>query len=52
MSFARNVGKSISKNLGNKWNQKIFVNAKQSATDESKTASKRATKKQQKQLVV
>ena len=52
MSFARSMGKNISKNLGNKWNQKIFDNAKQFATDELKTASKRAIKKQQKQLVV
>ena len=46
MSFARNmsknVGKNISKNKGSKYNHKIFDNAKKSATDVIKTASKRA----------
>ena len=41
MSFA----KSISKNLINKYSQKLIDTAKKSATDAIKTASQRATQK-------
>ena len=39
--FAKNIGKTLS----NKYNRKLFGNAKKSATDAIKTASKRAIKK-------
>ena len=42
MSFVRNVGENISKNLTNKYSQKLLDPAKQSATDANETASKRA----------
>ena len=45
MSFVRNVGENISKNLTNKYSQKLLDPAKQSATDANKTASKRAIEK-------
>ena len=41
LSFARKVGKSKSKNLSSKYNQKLLDHAKQSATDALKTASKK-----------
>ena len=44
LSFAKNmgkkIGKTISKNLGSKYCQKLLDHAKQSATDALKTASK------------
>ena len=46
LSFAKNM----SKNLNNKYSQKLFD--KVDAMDAIKTASKRAIKKQQKQLVI
>ena len=46
LSFAKNM----SKNLNNKYSQKLFD--KVDAMDVIKTASKRAIKKQQKQLVI
>ena len=46
LSFAKNMGK----NLNNKYSQKLFD--KVDAMDAIKTASKRAIKKQQKQLVI
>ena len=33
LSFARNMGKNISKDLSGKYSQKLFNHAKQSATD-------------------
>ena len=46
MSFAKimgkNIGKNINKNLSGKYNQKLIDDAKQSATDAFKTASKRS----------
>ena len=48
LSFAKN----ISKNLSNKYGQKLLDSAKTSTADAIKTTSKRANKKkQQKQLV-
>ena len=41
MSFAKNIGKSLS----NKYGQKLFDSAKKSTTDTIKTASKRAIQK-------
>ena len=44
-SFAKNMGThatKVSKNLNNKYGQKLLDSAKKSATDEIKTASKRA----------
>ena len=41
LSFAKNIGKSIS----NKCNQKLVGSAKKSATDATKTASKRSIQK-------
>ena len=45
LSFAKNmgkiIGKNISKNLGGKHSKKLFDYAKQSATDALKTASKK-----------
>ena len=49
LSFAKN----ISKNLSNKYGQKLLDSAKTSTADAIKTTSKRANKKkQQKQLVI
>ena len=46
LSFAKNTGKKIAKNisksLNSKYGQKILDHAKQSATDALKTSSKRA----------
>ena len=51
LPFAKNIGRNIvkntSKNLSSKNIQKIIDHAKQSATDEIKTASKRAIQKAQ-----
>ena len=51
LAFAENIGRNIvkntSKNLSSKNSQKIIDHAKQSATDEIKTASKRAIQKAQ-----
>ena len=53
LSFARNMGENVSKNLSSKYSQKLLDHAKQSATDALKTASERAIKKkQQKRLVI
>ena len=56
LSFAKNMGKIISKNVSKKLNgrysQKFLNHAKQSAVDALKTASKKQFKKQQKQLVI
>ena len=48
LSFAKNIGK----NIGSKYSQRLVDNAKKSATDAIKTASKRAIQKQQKQLEI
>ena len=48
LSFAKNTGKSLS----NKYGQKLFDSAKKSTTDAYQAASKRAFKKQLKQLVI
>ena len=45
LSFAKNIGKTISKNLNDKYNQKLFDHAKKSATDALKTSSKRVIQK-------
>ena len=49
MSFAKSMGKiiskNISKNLSCKYNQKLFDQTKQSATYAFRTASKRAIQK-------
>ena len=45
LSFAKNMGThatKTAKNLSNKYGQKLLDNAKKSATDAIKTASKRA----------
>ena len=41
LSFAENMGRSISKSLSSKDSQKLLDHAKQSATDALKTSSKR-----------
>ena len=46
LSFARNMGKSLS----NKYSRKLFDSAKKPVTDAIKTASKRAIQKTAKQL--
>ena len=43
--MSKNVGKNISKNKGSKYSHKIFDNAKKSAADVIKTASKRVIQK-------
>ena len=48
LSFAKNMGKSLSKKYG----QKLLDSAKKSTTAAIKTASKKEFKKQQKQLVI
>ena len=48
LSFAKNM----STHLSNKYGQKLIDSAKKSATNAIKTASKRAFKKQQKELVI
>ena len=45
------LGKSISKNLSNKYSKKFIDHAEQSATDTPKTVSKKAIQ-QQKQPVI
>ena len=45
LPFARNMVKTISKNLNTKYSQKILDHAKQSTTDALKTALKRAIQK-------
>ena len=45
LSFARNTGKNISKNVSSRYSQKLFDHAKQCATDELKTVSKRTIQK-------
>ena len=49
LSFAKNIGKNISKdkssNLSGKYSQKLLDHVKRSATDALKTTSKRVIKK-------
>ena len=45
MSFAKNMGRNLSKNLGSKYSQKLIDHAKLSATDVLKTSSKRFIQK-------
>ena len=45
MPFAKNVGKTVTKNVNSKYSQKLLGHAKQSATDAPKTASKKANQK-------
>ena len=56
MSFAKNmvrsIGKNISKNLNNMYSQKLLDHTKESATDVFKTALKREIQKQQKEVVI
>ena len=44
-SMVKNIGKSLSKNLNNKFSQKHLDHAKQSATSVIKTTSKKAIQK-------
>ena len=48
LSFTKNIGRNIGKNLSSKYTQKPVDNAKQSATDERQTASKRTIQKSSK----
>ena len=52
LSFAKNIGKNISKNVKGKYSQKLLDHARQSATHALKTTSKRVTQKKHKQLVI
>ena len=56
MSFGQNIskntGKNLNKNLSSKYSQKLLDHAKQSSTDTFKTASKWATEKNLKQLMM
>ena len=56
LSFAKNMGKDIGKNIiksfTGKYGQKLLDHAKKSATDALKTSSKRDIQKKQKQLVI
>ena len=45
LSFAKNFGKNISRNLISKYSQKLLDHSKKSTTDALKTASKRAIQK-------
>ena len=45
LSFCKNIGKDISKNLSGKYGQNLPDHAKQSATDSIKTVSKREIQK-------
>ena len=45
LSFARNMGKNISKTLSGIYSQKLLDNAKESATDALKTVSRSAIQK-------
>ena len=48
LSFARNIGThaaKVAKNMSNKYSQKLVDTAKKSATDATKTVSKRAIQK-------
>ena len=48
LSFAKNMGRhvnKVTKNLSNKYSQKLLDSAKKSTTDATKTASKRAIQK-------
>ena len=45
MSFDKNVGKNINKNISGKYNQKCFDHAKQCVTGALKTTSKGVIKK-------
>ena len=49
--MVKDICKNISKNMSCKCNQKPLNHFKQSTTDALKSVSKRAIKKQQKQLV-
>ena len=48
----KNTGKSLSKNLSDKYGQKVFDHARQSTADALKTTSKKVIQKQQKRLVI
>ena len=50
LSFAKNMGKKLSKNLRSKYSQKLLDHAKKN--DRLKTASKKQFKTQLKQLVI
>ena len=45
LSFAKNMGRRISKNVSSKYSQKLLDHTKQSATDALKTASKKVIQK-------
>ena len=45
LSFAKNMGKNISKRMKGKYSQKLFNQMKQLAIDALKTTSKRVLKK-------
>ena len=44
--------KELNENLSSKYNQKLLIHSKQSATNVLKTASKKIFKNQQKQLLI
>ena len=50
--MGKNIVQNISKNVGGKYGQKLHDHAKKSTTDALKNSSKRATQKQQKQLLI
>ena len=52
LSFAKNMVKNISKSLSGKYHQKRLDHAKKSTADALKSASERAIKKQQMQMVI
>ena len=49
LSFAKDIGKNISKSLNSKSNKKPLDHAKQSAADAFKTSSKRDIQKRKQQ---
>ena len=51
-NIGKNIGENISKNIRSENGQKLLDHAKQLATNTLKAASKEATQKQQKQLVI
>ena len=52
LSFAKNMGKNISKILSGKYSHKLLDYGTQSATDTNKMPSKKAIQKLQKQMVI
>ena len=50
--MVKNTGKSLSKNLSDKYGQKVFDHARQSTADALKNTSKKIIQKQQKRPVI